>query len=291
MFEIFRNRLEITGLLTTVTALRISSGRSTDPLSVDLPVMKDVLNRPFIPGSSFKGALRSRLESFVRAVHPDLAKDPSSLTDRAVSDQIRDIKNDEKNQEDDARLTLKLLEITDVVSQVFGTPWLAGKLQISDLMVLSDFWFGQYQERNGVAIDRDTETASNGKLYEFQVVPAGTPFRFTAVLENANDWELGLLLLGLNQFKERQVPLGGARSRGLGVVELQITEMRWNDMRSPHSQEPYPEQVLAYIQQVATGSETRPGNNVTDDENLHNTWVTALITELRDRSQTASTPA
>ena len=155
-------------------------------------------------------------------------------------------------------------------------------------MVLSDFWFGQYQERNGVAIDRDTETASNGKLYEFQVVPAGTPFRFMAVLENASDWELGLLLLGLNQFKERQVPLGGGRSRGLGVVELQITEMRWNDMRSPNSQVPDPERVLAYIQQVATGNgDSRPGDDVTQDEDLHNTWVAALIAELRDRSQTA----
>ena len=49
MFETFRNRLEITGTLTTVTALRISAGRSTDPLSVDLPVIKDVLSRPLIP--------------------------------------------------------------------------------------------------------------------------------------------------------------------------------------------------------------------------------------------------
>ena len=122
MFETFRNRLEIVGTITTITALRISSGRSTDPLSVDLPVMKDVLNRPFIPGSSFKGALRSRLESFVRAVSPNLAKDPSSLTDSAVSNQVRDIKNDENNREDDARLTSKLLDITDVVSHLFGAP-------------------------------------------------------------------------------------------------------------------------------------------------------------------------
>lgn len=292
MFDTFRNRLEITGILTTVTALRISAGRSTDPLSVDLPVMKDVLNRPFIPGSSFKGALRSRLESFVRAVHPDLAQDPSSLTDRRVSDRVRDIKDDEKNQDNDARLTSELLAITDVVSYVFGTPWLAGKLQISDLTVLSDYWFGQYQERNGVAIDRDTETASGGKLYEFQVLPPGTPFRFQAVLENAANWELGLLMLGLHQLQDRQIPLGGGRSRGLGVVELQIDEMRWIDVRSPDSEAPNPEAVLAYIRQVttATGSdESRPGENVTDDTALHDTWVAALIAELRQRSQSTVT--
>lgn len=31
MFDKFKNRLEITGTLTTITALRISAGRSTEP--------------------------------------------------------------------------------------------------------------------------------------------------------------------------------------------------------------------------------------------------------------------
>jgi CRISPR/Cas system CSM-associated protein Csm3 (group 7 of RAMP superfamily) len=59
MFDTFKNRLEITGILTTVTALRISAGRSSEPIGSDLPVIKDAIGRPFIPGSSFKGALRS----------------------------------------------------------------------------------------------------------------------------------------------------------------------------------------------------------------------------------------
>jgi CRISPR-associated RAMP protein (TIGR02581 family) len=283
MFDTFRNRLEITGTLTTVTALRISAGRSTDPLSVDLPVIKDVLNRPVIPGASFKGALRARLESFVRAVHPDFARDPASLTEKEVNGQVRRLKEEDKNKNNDARLTTELLKMTDLVSQVFGAPWLAGKLQISDLTVWPDFWFGQYQERNGVAIDRDTETASNGKLYEFQVVPAGTPFRFYAVLENAENWELGLLMLGLNQFKTGQIPLGGGRSRGLGVVELHLEKMLWNDMRLPNSQSIDREKVLSYIQQVSTSAtQTLPGEDITADGTLHDQWVRTLITKLRD---------
>jgi CRISPR/Cas system CSM-associated protein Csm3 (group 7 of RAMP superfamily) len=74
MFDTFKNRLEITGTLTTVTALRISAGRSTEPIGCDLPVIKDALGRPLIPGSSFKGALRSRLESFLRGIDPNLAE-------------------------------------------------------------------------------------------------------------------------------------------------------------------------------------------------------------------------
>ncbi len=46
MFDKFKNRLEITGTLTTVTALRISKGRSTEAIGSDLPVIKDALGRP-----------------------------------------------------------------------------------------------------------------------------------------------------------------------------------------------------------------------------------------------------
>ena len=76
MFDTFKNRLEVSGILWTVTALRISAGRSLEPIGSDLPVMKDALGRPLIPGSSFKGALRSRLESFVRGV---LGDDPKNV--------------------------------------------------------------------------------------------------------------------------------------------------------------------------------------------------------------------
>jgi CRISPR/Cas system CSM-associated protein Csm3 (group 7 of RAMP superfamily) len=63
MFDTFKNRLELTRTLTTVTALHINAGRSTEPIGSDLPVIKDALGRPLIPGASFKGALRSPLHS------------------------------------------------------------------------------------------------------------------------------------------------------------------------------------------------------------------------------------
>jgi len=62
MFETFKIAQELRNL-TTVTALRISAGRSMKPIGSDLPVIKDALGRPLIPGSSFKGHLRSRLKA------------------------------------------------------------------------------------------------------------------------------------------------------------------------------------------------------------------------------------
>jgi len=253
MFDTFKNRLEITGTLTTITALRISKGRSTEPIGSDLPVIKDALGRPLIPGSSFKGALRSRLESFLRGIDPNLAEDPANYTSTTRNNQVKALK--EKYKKNDFELTEQLIGITDYIGSLFGTPWIASKFQVRDLTVQPDAWFGQYQERDGVAIDRDTETAADGKLYDFQVVPAGTPFDFKAVVENAEEWELGLLAIGLHQFETEQIPLGGGRSRGLGVVKLEIDKMHWVDIRdekNPNNTDP--SKLLGYMKNLVNNN-------------------------------------
>jgi CRISPR-associated RAMP protein (TIGR02581 family) len=268
MFDTFKNRLEITGKLTTITALRISAGRSTEPIGSDLPVIKDALGQPLIPGSSFKGALRSRLESFLRGIDPNLAEDPANYTSSTRNNQVKDLKVKYKN--DDLNLTQELLDLTDDIGSLFGTPWMASKFQVRDLTVQPDAWFGQYQERDGVAIDRDTETAADGKLYDYQVVPAATPFDFKAVVENAQDWELGLLMIGLHQFETEQIPLGGGRSRGLGVVKLEIDKMRWVDV------EDHPEFLLEYLKKLVMGDETA----YEDAADYKDEWVQKLIERL-----------
>jgi CRISPR-associated RAMP protein (TIGR02581 family) len=268
MFDKFKNRLEITGTLTTVTALRISKGRSTEAIGSDLPVIKDALGRPLIPGSSFKGALRSRLESFLRGIDPNRAEDPANYTSSTRNNQVKDLKVKYKN--DDLNLTQELLDLTDDIGSLFGTPWMASKFQVRDLTVQPDAWFGQYQERDGVAIDRDTETAADGKLYDYQVVPAATPFDFKAVVENAHDWELGLLMIGLHQFETEQIPLGGGRSRGLGVVKLEIDKMRWVDV------EDHPEFLLEYLKKLVMGDETA----YEDAADYKDEWVQKLIDRL-----------
>lgn len=276
MFDTFKNRLEITGTLTTVTALRISAGRSTEPIGSDLPVIKDALGQPLIPGSSFKGALRSRLESFLRGIDPNLAEDPANYTSSTRNNQVKYLKNEHKNN--DFELTQELIKITDDIGSLFGTPWMASKFQVRDLTVQPDAWFGQYQERDGVAIDRDTETAADGKLYDYQVVPAATPFDFKAVVENAHDWELGLLMIGLHQFETEQIPLGGGRSRGLGVVKLEIDKMRWIDV------EDHPEFLLEYLKKLVSGDETA----YEDAADYKDEWVQKLIDRLNNNISQSS---
>ena len=274
MFDTFKNRLEITGTLKTITALRISAGRSTEPIGTDLPVIKDALGQPLIPGSSFKGALRSRLESFLRGIDSSFAEDPADFTTSARNIFVKDLK--EKHKDNDLELTQELLNMTDLISHLFGSPWIASKFQVRDLTVLPDTWFDQYQERDGVAIDRDTETAADGKLYDFQVVPASTQFEFRAVVENATEWELGLLMIGLHQFEIEQIPLGGGRSRGLGVVKLDIDQMLWVDVEND------PKKLLTYLQELVNSKIGDKLPSYQDGKQSKQKWTEALINHLRD---------
>jgi CRISPR-associated RAMP protein (TIGR02581 family) len=282
MFDVFKNRLEITGTLSTITALRVGAGKSIDPTSSDMPVIKDALGRPLIPGSSFKGAMRSHLESFMRGIDLKFANDPSELVSPYWMNKIKDLKknvDDDKNltsNAKDIKLTEDLIKETDRVSLLFGSPWIAGKLQIRDLHVLPEIWFGQYQERDGVSIERDTETAADGRKYDFQVVPAGTQFSFRAIVENASDPELGLLMIGLTQFENEMIPLGGGTSRGLGVVKLELEGMIWVNPDPDN-----PQELLDYLQKLVAGQIREGYDKSTEIASLKNKWVLALINELK----------
>lgn len=382
MFDVFKNRLEITGTLTTVTALRISQGRSLEPIGSDLPVVKDALGKPLIPGSSFKGAMRSRLEAFLRGIlgndasfeeNPDflrkLVANPSNEAEWAVtaneakilksmsfnelvrlcwtnglkqnnqivqdegwneflklpflrlakiiqfksdleagrplppSDRLEypeDLAHMDKFPESqeleelkqqyeslDAALTKAIAYETDLASMLFGSPWVSSKFQVRDLTIKPETWFGQYQERDGVSINRDTETAEDGRLYDFQVVPAGVKFNFQAVIENAEDWELGLIMIGLHQFESEQVPLGGGRSRGLGVVKLNLQDVWWVDYP-----EDRPQELLTYLERLVNGKKDDHYKLSPDSFDAYKQdWTEALITKLRAKVEESVMPS
>ena len=217
MFDKFQSRLNLKGEVETLTAIRIGAGRSTSPVGADMPVVRDATNFPYIPGSSFKGVLRSYVESILRSFIDERrivcnpVHDDEQCITRAEMASIREQRND-----------ALILERTCWVCQVFGSLWYASKLQIRDLHVQKDLWFDQYLQRDGVAIDRDTETAADGKLYDFEVVPAGVVFDFQAIVDNAEDWQLGLLYLGLSAFENGELTIGGGSSRGLGAIQLSL---------------------------------------------------------------------
>jgi CRISPR-associated RAMP protein (TIGR02581 family) len=271
LFYSFESRLVLWGRLMTTTALRIGAGRSLEPTGTDLPVLRDALGRPFVPGSSFKGVLRSRVEALLRSLAPTdqvrrWACNPLEDSERCITpQQIADEKPRLRRQKDaDQKLTDWVNKRTCLACQLFGSPWLASHVQVRDWLVDETFWLGQFQERDGVAIDRDTETASEKKLYSYEVVPVGAVFEGVIIVENAEAWQLGLLMAGLNEFERGSLALGGATSRGLGGVTL---EWQWAQSRFIESRD-----LLDYLANPQAGQ---------SPEGLQDQWKSAMLTKLR----------
>jgi CRISPR-associated RAMP protein (TIGR02581 family) len=207
-------------------------GSSLDPSATDSPVIRDAAGRPFIPGSSFKGALRAHLESLVRGLNRSnlWACDPlaAACIDK---DTIADLKEQAKAKSNGDRVKEDELLTSDILSRscdlckLFGSPWLASHVMVRDLFADPGWWAGRVELRDGVGIDRDTETARQGVKYDFEVVPASTRFGLEVVVENADDELLGLLAIGLRELEQGRVSLGGKTTRGLGSVRLELQEL------------------------------------------------------------------
>jgi CRISPR-associated RAMP protein (TIGR02581 family) len=244
--QAFYRRLTLRGVLTLRTGLRIGAGRDLLFDMSELPVVKTADGRPYIPGASFKGAWRAATESLLRGLQDgtsatDLAclsvpRDEETVPPRiclttAAVNRLKTTPPGDWPKVLDGRAVLvagkSLDEALRILScwtcRVFGAPWLAGKVLVKDLL-LEPTWAGivQPQVRDGVTIDRDKGSAAPKRKFAYEVVPAGTPFAFEVIVDNGSDAELGLAWLGLQAFQRGQIPLGGARSRGLGWCELKI---------------------------------------------------------------------
>lgn len=238
-FTTFENRTWIRAVLEMKTALAVGSRLSLEPVGTDMPVMKDAWGRPFIPGSSLKGAIRAQAERILRAIdrRPQLwACDPfgAPCVDSLERDKLwRDFGGD------DARFSDAVFEQSCTACRLFGSPWFAGRVAFKDayLINLEDLPI-VYQIRDGVGIDRDLGAARAGIKYDFETVVPGACFQIEILAENLEDWEIGFLHAVLNLWSEGGIAVGGKSTRGLG----------WGMLRDLTFQRVEPANLLAYLQ-------------------------------------------
>jgi CRISPR-associated RAMP protein (TIGR02581 family) len=261
-----RSRCIFKGRLMLETALHVGTGRAVSPLT-DSPILRDAANRPLIPGSSMKGAFRAAVERIVpnlpgyrtcalddddtsclspqRSLLGNAYRGVRGYLGRAIPDQPTEEDADGKA----ARAALSKLQHPEWASiqiteehllqlldehlcdtcKLFGSPYLAAKVRFQDLTVKADEWLEVTEVRDGVGIDRDSERAVEQIKFDFEVVPSGTTFDFGLVVENPTPRDLGLLAIGLSEFTNGMVRLGGIRSRGLGVCRLELDNVQTLD--------------------------------------------------------------
>lgn len=202
MFDKLERRLVFRGTIEAVTPLHIGSGKPELELGeVDMPIIKDANNQPYIPGSSLKGRTRSEAERLLRKEGAWVCSPPDT----------RNMCGSRKNNPEEFCLCCK----------VFGT---AGNISVASKTRFRDAYPTKKVEtllqRTGTAIDRETGTVSRGALYSIEAIPAGTVFDFEIVAENLTDDELKLLCASMKSVEHSA--LGGSSSRGFGKVKIDV---------------------------------------------------------------------
>ena len=230
------NRYLFEGTLEMSAGLHIGGGRAS--LShTDSPVVLTPDGLPYIPGSSFKGTLRSTIEKIASSLPPELGLRSCGLPTKENPDDLCPTAHPKKLADQRSAPGADVEAIMEKARrdlchtcQLFGAPIAAAHITVNDLYLFDGKWSGTTHIRDGVAIDRDSETAKNGLKYDFEVVPATTAFKMRLVLENATTEDLCLIAIGLSEFMNGFGGVGGFRSRGLGACMLTKLSIRYMDL-------------------------------------------------------------
>ncbi len=232
-FSTFKNRYLVSATFELEKPLHVGRGTSLEPTGTEMPVIVDQKGRPFIPGSSAKGVLRSEIEKILRTLHNQQKKiDGDRISACDVSDPCfsREKKDDlikkctENGKLNEEKFANGILTLLCTACKLFGSGGSASHVMIKDMSLCSEKV--RTEIRDGVAIDRDTGTAKKGALFDFEVVPSETKFAFEAVLENIEDWQVGLFGIVLKLWERGEIALGGKTSIGMGFGNLKDISVR-----------------------------------------------------------------
>lgn len=237
-FSTFKNKYILTGKIVVLNALHIGSGKETDDRDAPFISLDDDKNF-YIPGSTFRGYLSTKLERFLDSGNGFKIKNNGEELNEADVKLIfgytnldkLETKINDKDNEEDRKLKENNRKIQDRIIRKLNAKnldevkSLAGRIHISDMPVLKDV---KYVTRDGIKIDRNTGATEKRAKFDYDVVPAGTEFDLNIELENIEDYQLDLIGLALNDIlKDNGDLFGGKTSRGIGKCRLKDLKIKY----------------------------------------------------------------
>lgn len=245
----FQNRYLIKATLTAKTPFHIGDGETITRKGMRdeeknkdhqiNSVATDGKGRAYIPGSSLRGALRDWLCLSYDGMTEKLEEA------RKKMDEIRDDKNKNQQEKDDAIVDF-VMKNSSALERIFGTQQNEGKLEVWDAYCTSKvetnideygqlcFW---HKDRityvaKSVAIDPETGTAEEGKLYNFELVPAGAAFEVNFSAQNLSENEPALLIEVLNGFNHPTNPITIGAMTKLDLGKFCISDFKIHHLDS-----------------------------------------------------------
>lgn len=194
------------GTLVNETPLRIGSGKGIGE-KIDMPIIYSN-GKPFIPGTSLKGALRTEAERFVLQEGRYKVYFPDTLTSIVTrKDELKNVEN-------------------CPTCLLFGAPHLFSRLSVYDLYVVGSY---RISKRTSTSINRVTGAQKQGSLYTMEYVEPGASFNFQMSVKGIklqgsdDDIEayMGKIVNHLiDVLKSGEFQLGSKKSSGFGKVIL-----------------------------------------------------------------------
>lgn len=175
---------------------------------------RDGKSTVFLAGSGLKGVLRSHCERLLRSGPAQrFACDPTRVQDPKTCGSSRGGERNPAVYPHDGNCGACF---------TFGSLKLAGRFRISDAYPSSELHevANRTEVRAGVGIERKSQAASTGVLYDTEVVVGGG-FETRLSGENYSLWQLGLVLAALQDLDAGLVRIGGCKARGMGTVKVQ----------------------------------------------------------------------
>src|SRR5882724_8058127 len=225
-------KLILEGEMTCETGLHVGAGKGSLEIGgSDNPVVKDAFGRPYVPGSSLRGKIRSLLEQSTGLAVPSELVFLSRRKGQEVRIHQSDRRDDEicllfgRNPGRLERVSGEALESST------ATP---ARLTLYDAPLITESITPQMREnmddeltevKSENAIDRITSQANPRTL---ERVPAGARFHFRVVMDVLcpEDRELlPRLVEGLRLLEDDS--LGGGGSRGSGRVNMSGLTLIW----------------------------------------------------------------
>ena len=237
-FSTFKNKYILTGKIVVLNALHIGSGKETDDRDAPFISLDDNKNF-YIPGSTFRGYLSTKLERFLDSGNGFKIKNNGEELNEADVKLIfgytnldkLETKINDKDNEEDRKIKENNRKIQDRIIRKLNAKnldevkSLAGRIHVSDMPVLKDV---KYLTRDGIKIDRNTGATEKRAKFDYDVVPAGTEFELNIELENIENYQLDLIGLALNDIlKDNGDLFGGKTSRGIGKCRLKDLKMKY----------------------------------------------------------------
>jgi CRISPR-associated protein Csm3 len=232
----FLGKLIVEGDLVCETGLHIGAGKGSLEIGgADNPVVKDSWGRPYVPGSSIKGRLRSLLEQATGMAVP---AEMVYLSKR----RGQEVRIHQSNRPDDeicllfGRSPSRLERVASGEGQQQGGESAAtpARLTVSDAPLQLESITAQMREnqddeltevKSETAIDRITSQSSPRTL---ERVPAGAKFSVRMILDVLCDEDkalAGSVAQALRLLEDDT--LGGGGSRGSGRVKVSGLKLTW----------------------------------------------------------------